>query len=145
MRACRGFSRRNGFCRRSAFGVRRSAIGDRLKEAQLAYRRFVSEGRGQPAPWAALANQVLLGDDAFVDRMRSKLEQSNRSLSEVPRALRAGRAKPLADYAAQSNTRDAAIVAAYASGGYSMAEIGRYFGVHYSTASRAVRAAERGS
>ena len=63
----------------------------------------------------------------------------------LPRALRAGRAKPLADYAAQSNTRDAAIVAAYASGGYSMAEIGAYFGVHYSTVSRVVRAAERGS
>ena len=86
---------------------------------------------------------MLLGDDAFVDRMRSKLEQSNRSLAEVPRVQRAGRARPLAEYAAQSNTRDEAIAAAYASGGYSMAEIGAHFGVHYSTVSRIVRAAER--
>ncbi|ROO26491.1 toxin RelE [Salinisphaera orenii MK-B5] len=120
-----------------------STFGERLKESQLAYRRFVSEGRGQPAPWAALANQVLLGDDAFVDRMRSKLEQSNRSLAEVPRVQRAGRARPLAEYAAQSNTRNEAIAAAYASGGYSMVEIGAHFGVHYSTVSRIVWAAER--
>jgi transposase-like protein len=36
------------------------------------------------------------------------------------------------------------MVAAYQSGAYTMAEIARYFDVHYMTLSRAVRAAEGG-
>ncbi|MBP3974042.1 MarR family winged helix-turn-helix transcriptional regulator [Pseudoxanthomonas spadix] len=34
------------------------------------------------------------------------------------------------------------MLAAYRSGGYSMKEIGAYFGLHYSTVSRIVRAGE---
>jgi len=38
-----------------------------------------------------------------------------------------------------SGGRDEAIVAAYVSGGYTMKEIGEYFGLHYSRISRLVR------
>ncbi|MEA3278662.1 MAG: hypothetical protein U9Q81_25865, partial [Pseudomonadota bacterium] len=37
--------------------------------------------------------------------------------------------------------RDRAIAAAYASGGYTMQEIGDYFGLHYSRISKIVQAA----
>ena len=41
-----------------------------------------------------------------------------------------------------ADDRDAAMRAAYASGGYSLAQIGAHFGVHYVTVSRAVAGAE---
>jgi len=51
-----------------------------------------------------------------------------------------GQAKPLADYARDHPERNRAIAAAYASGGYTMQEIGDYFGLHYSRISKIVRA-----
>lgn len=122
-----------------------SVFGERSSEAQLAYRRFVSEGRGQPGPWDDLAHQVFLGDETFIDDMRVRIEQLDRPLAEVPRAQRAGRARPINDYEAEADTRDEAIVHAYASGGYSMKEIGTHFGLHYSRISRIVNAVERGN
>lgn len=121
-----------------------SAFGARIREAQLAYRRFVSAGRGHPAPWEAVAHQAFLGDEAFIDAMRQRIEQSNRPLAEIPRAQRAGRTRPIADYEAHADTRDGAIGRAYASGAYSMQEIGAHFGLHYSRISRIVNRAERG-
>jgi hypothetical protein len=120
-----------------------SAFAGRAGDAQIAYRQFVSDGRGQPAPWEALAYQVFLGDDAFVDAMHARIEQHNRPLAEIPRSQRAGRARPIADYEKQSYSRDQAIAAAYASGGYTMQEVGAHFGLHYSRVSRIVRDWER--
>jgi putative transposase len=120
-----------------------SAFDRRISEAYLAYRRFVSEGRGQPGPWEDIAHQVFLGDEHFIDDMRDRIEQLNRPLAEVPRAQRAGRARPIGEYEADTDTRDAAIVLAYASGGYSMQEIGTHFGLHYSRISRIVKAGDR--
>jgi transposase len=39
--------------------------------------------------------------------------------------------------------RDEAIATAYASGGYTMKEIGAYFGLHYARVSRIVQAAKK--
>lgn len=122
-----------------------SAFGERSSEAQFAYRRFVSEGRGQPGPWEELGHQVFLGDEAFIDDMRERIEHLNRPLAEVPRAQRAGRARPISDYEAEADRRDEAIARAYASGGYSMLEIGMHFGLHYSRISRIVKAGGRGN
>ena len=44
-----------------------SAFAGRRSDAVLAYRRFVSGGRGQPAPSQSLANPVLLGNEYLVD------------------------------------------------------------------------------
>lgn len=120
-----------------------SAFAARTLDAQMAYRQFVSEGRGQPSPWDELANQVFLGDEAFVDAMRARIDQLNRPLAEIPRAQRAGRSQPITDYAAIGDTRDESIANAYASGGYSMKEVGEYFGLHYSRISRIVSEFER--
>nr|WP_315486661.1 hypothetical protein [uncultured Undibacterium sp.] len=50
----------------------------------------------------------------------------------------------LMEYAEQADNRNAAMVAAYQSGAYMMAEIASYFDVHYMRVSRTVRAVERG-
>jgi transposase len=65
-------------------------------------------------------------------------------LREVPRAQRRSLAKPLADFALRYPVRREAMARAFQTGAYSMQEIADYFGVHYSTASRAVRRLETG-
>jgi hypothetical protein len=52
-------------------------------------------------------------------------------------------AKPLAYYEERHTDPKAAMVAAYRSGDYSMKAIAEYFGVHYSTVSRAIEDKER--
>lgn len=72
---------------------------------------------------------------------------NDRDLREIPQAKAKAKARPssrsLADYASIHSDRNSAIAPAYGSGGYTMRDIGDYFGVHYSGVSRIVRAAER--
>ena len=91
--------------------------------------------------WAGLQQQIYLGDEHFVRRMQKHLPEG-RDLAEIPRVQRRASAKSLAAYAAAHKDRNAAMAAAYRSGHYSLAAIGRYFGVHYSTVSRAVQAGD---
>ena len=100
-----------------------------------AYRSFVAAGKNQPSLWGKLKNQIYLGTDAFVEKMRRKIE-ATQDLSEVPAAQRRKLAKPLEYYAKKHADRDEAIVQAYASGGYGMKAIGDHFGLHYSRVSR---------
>jgi hypothetical protein len=85
---------------------------------------------------------VFLGSEAFVDDLRRRLPK-DRDLSEVPRAQRRPPAKPLAKYAAVYADRDEAIATAYASGGYTLKEIGACFGLHRARATRIVQAAKK--
>jgi putative transposase len=117
-----------------------SAFDATEQAAVASYQRFVTEGVGQAGPWEQLKHQVFLGSDAFVDNLQRRLPM-DRDLSEVPRAQRRPPAKPLAEYVALCPDRDAAIVAAYASGGYTLKQIGEYFNLHYARISRIVRRA----
>ncbi len=62
-----------------------------------------------------------------------------RDLAEVPRAQRRPKPKPLVEYARICRDRDGAIAAACASGGYTLKEIGAFFGLHYAQVSRIAR------
>ena len=110
-------------------------FGQKRGLAVAAYRSFVAAGKNQPSLWAKLKNQIYLGTDAFVEKMRRKIE-ATKDLSEVPAAQRRKLAKPLEYYAKKHADRDEAIVQAYASGGYGMKAIGDHFGLHYSRVSR---------
>ena len=114
-----------------------AAFGRRKGKAMEAYRRFVAEGKNQPSPWQDLRNQVYLGDEHFVERMQRRLDKE-KVLSEVPLTQRRPTAKRLSEYERRASSRDKAIAAAYASGGYTLKEIGDYFGLHYSHISRIV-------
>ena len=59
-------------------------------------------------------------------------------LSEIPLTQHRKPAKSLQQYQEDHAGVNDAIVAAYLSGGYTMNEIARYFGCHYSTVSRIV-------
>ncbi|MEN8261326.1 MAG: hypothetical protein ABFS02_12220 [Pseudomonadota bacterium] len=86
--------------------------------------------------------QIYLGTDAFVDDMQCKL-LPDAKLREVRAVQKRQVAKPFAYYANKYSPRNTAIEKAYLSGGYSMKEIGDYFGLHYSWISRIMRELEK--
>jgi hypothetical protein len=98
---------------------------------------FVADGKNQPKPWEKLKNRIFLGSDEFVVNLQRGLD-ADASHQEIPFAQRRPPPKPLAEIA-EAHGRDDAILEAYASGGYSLKEIGDYFGLHYSRVSRIVK------
>jgi len=66
------------------------------------------------------------------------LIDGGKDLSEIPSSQRRCIAASLEEYEEKNNSRNEAIAAAYASGGYTLKEIGDYFGLHYATVSRLV-------
>ena len=85
--------------------------------------------------------QLLLGDDAFEVRYRH--DKKSEELREVSKAQRRSVAMPLDDYQRRYQNRNEAMAQAYLSGAYTMLEIGKHFGVHSMTVSRAVRKLEK--
>lgn len=120
-----------------------SQFGRQRPAAQRKYRAFVAEGIGQPSPWERVQGQVLLGSERFVERLKPGL-RDKRPLKEIPRRQRfAGRPALAALFGARVlanlSLRNAAIGCAHLEHGYSLSEIGRVVGLHYSTISRIVK------
>ena len=112
-------------------------FGGTVDEARAAYDQFVLAGIGLPAPVLNAPSDEdspVLGSAGFRTEV---VEHCETPSAEVPRKQRASR--QLSQYQAEAPSRDAAILAAYASGLYSLAAIGRYFGLHYSTISKICR------
>ncbi len=114
--------------------------------AQQQYEDHVRAGVGLPSVWDDLKGQIYLGSDAFVDKLTAWAEAGSaqsptlRSTLEIPQAQRRSRPKALKSYEEQYPTdRNAALSAAYASGGYTMAQLAQHFELHYTTVSRIVK------
>jgi putative transposase len=112
-------------------------FGKKRGNAIEVYRRFVQDGIKQESIWKDLKHQILLGDDSFVGRLQRK--KPAKALEEIPKRQRRSLGKSLEAYQKAYPDRDKAMATAYLSGAYSMKEIGKHFGVHYMTVSRAVR------
>ena len=89
------------------------------------------------SPLQNVRHQLLLGDESFVDEYRgtAKCEE----LREVSKAHRRSLAPALSEFQKRYEDRNEAMSRAYATGAYTMEEIGKHFRVHYMTVSRAVR------
>lgn len=105
--------------------------------ARAAYTEFVMAGRGLPSPLAQTRHQLILGEDAFIEKHRQLA--SSDTLREVSKAERRAIAPDLATFQTDYPIRDEAMARAYLSGAYTMTEIAEFFNVHYMTVSRAVR------
>jgi REP element-mobilizing transposase RayT len=116
-----------------------SAFGARRAEARRRYAKFVAEGVDAAPIWSSLNRQVYLGDDAFVESMQALADEVDQI--NVPRAQRRPPPPNLEAIAARLPDRDAAMLAAHATGEYSYAQIAKYFGVHFTTVGRLVRRA----
>jgi REP element-mobilizing transposase RayT len=104
--------------------------------ARRAYARFVAEGVAAEDALPQVEQQSLLGSEAFVERMVARAAKRPAS-AEVPRRARIVRSLPA--IAREAGDRDAAIRAAYGTGGYTLRQIGDHFGLHYSVVSRIAR------
>lgn len=107
------------------------------KNAHATYRDFVRAGVGLPPIHKQVVGQMYLGDENFINAAKKHIPTDG-NLKEVVRKQRAGSAKPISWYAEHHKDRSGAIVSAYRSGGFSMREIGDYFGLHNSTISRII-------
>ncbi|MGH8606172.1 MAG: transposase [Gammaproteobacteria bacterium] len=110
--------------------------------ARRRYQAFVTAGIGQASPWERLKAQILLGSDAYVQRLKPKL-QGKQTYKGIPKPQRfAARpslarlftAKVLADL----GRRNAVIRQAHLAHAYSQSQISRVLNLHYSTISRVV-------
>lgn len=125
-----------------------SQFGRQRAAAERKYRVFVAAGIGQDAPWEQVREQVLLGRETFVEGLLSHL-QDKQALTEIPRAQRFA-ARPTNSQlfsvrlCANRAQRDVVIRRASLEHRYSLSEIGRAAGMHYSTISRFVSAATGG-
>lgn len=118
-----------------------SGFGKQKKRTQEKYRRFVQQGRGQPAPWVFLKNQIYLGSDQFVNDMQYLLDP-DQSLKDIPRIQKQSPHRALAYYQEKYSDRKRAMAEAYRSGHYTLQQVGDHFGVSYATVSRSVKAFE---
>jgi hypothetical protein len=100
----------------------------------------VRAGIGLPNIWGDLKSQIYLGDDDFAQSLPQQTPGKSAN-TEIPRAQRQAAAPPLAHFVKQP-ARNRAMAQAYATGCYSLKEIGQAFGLHYATVSRLVRAVE---
>jgi len=119
-------------------------FGSDAGRAGLRFQEFVRDGVNAPAPWSALQGQVFLGSQQFVERMVRALPPATLS-SEIPRTDRLAGRPALssllpAGLVADRARRNGAIREAHRGHGYSLAEIARYLGLHYSTVSRIANA-----
>ena len=110
--------------------------------AQQHYRDFIQAGKGQPSPWQQLKNQIYLGNDDFVNDMQCKIDPKQ-SLQDIPKKQKQAPVKPLAYFTERYKTRNKSMAHAYLSGHYTLAQVGKYFGVSYATVSRAVKLVEK--
>ena len=111
--------------------------------AQRRYAEFVAQGKSLPSPWPELKGQVLLGSEAFVDKMRPLLEGKG-ELKEIPHAQRWAHRPGLknlfsARVRQDKAARDVAMRRACLEYGYTMAAVAREAGVHYSTVSKVIK------
>ncbi|MGH8657036.1 MAG: transposase [Gammaproteobacteria bacterium] len=119
-----------------------SQFGKQRAAAQRKYRAFVAAGIGQTSPWEKLQGQVLLGGPAFVERLQPGLRE-RRLNKEIPRTQRFAARPALAKLfrsgvLADLPRRNEVIRRAHLEHDYSLSEIGRAVGLHYSTISRIV-------
>lgn len=113
-------------------------FGKRRAAGRRKYQEFIAEGMGKESIWKDLQGQIYLGDDDFVEQMRGKLGERKEDVN-IPRIQQRGPAPKLSAVRRQHKNRDDAIRAAYQTGAYSYQQIGKEFGVHFTTVGRIVR------
>ncbi|MBI2358431.1 MAG: transposase [Deltaproteobacteria bacterium] len=117
-------------------------LGRHRFQAQRRYREFVRAGLGRPSPWNDLRGRSMLGGDDFLKEMKPFL-QGKMTLREISRAERFADRPALAKVLSaekfeNKKGRDRAIRQAHVSYGYSLIEIARQLGLHYTTISKIV-------
>lgn len=121
-------------------------FGPTRATARKRYAEFVRDGVGVPGPWDEVKGQVLLGSEAFIERLAPQLQEC--ASAEIPKRQRLVHRPSLKTLLAGADSRtkrNAAMAQAYLKHGYTLTEIGRAVGLHYATVSRIIAAMEKAS
>lgn len=110
------------------------------RQAQKEYRAFVGAG-GEEEIWGNLRQQVILGSEAFAEKIEAHTSNTG-DLLEIPQKQRRLPPPPLEEYFSEGDDIKRAMARAHLVGGYSLSAVARACGVHYSTVSRAVKRLE---
>ena len=114
--------------------------------ARKRYAEFVHDGIGVPGPWKEVKGQVLLGSEAFIERLAPQLQEC--STAEIPQRQRVVHRPSLKTLLAGADSRTArndAMARAHLTHGYTLTEIGQAVGLHDATISRIITAMEKTS
>jgi REP element-mobilizing transposase RayT len=120
-------------------------FGKTKSEARIKYRQFVKDGMTEKeAPWEKLKGQVILGSDVFIDRLREFLV-GKEHFTEIPRLQRTAGRPPLevlfpAGKQIKKSERNSTILKAHVEYGYTLKEIAEHLEIHYTTASKVIKA-----
>lgn len=120
-------------------------FGKTKSEARIKYRQFVRDGMTEKeAPWEKLKGQLILGSDAFIERVREFLV-GKEQFTEIPRLQRlAGRSQLEVLFPAgeqfTKNERNSGIVEAHFKHGYTLKEMTEHLAIHYTTVSKVIKA-----
>ena len=113
-------------------------FGRNKGRARKTYKRFVYDGIGGESIWNGLSRQVFLGDNQFIERMQKLLDDKQND-AQIPKVQRRKPPPSLEQIYQRAESRDAAIIAAHATGDYSYTQIGSFFELHFATVGRIVR------
>lgn len=117
---------------------RNAATAADRRKAALRYIALVAAGKGVKLWEEALAGQIFLGGQEFVERMQALIELDPAATKDIPRQQRRSPAKPLEYYLKRSKSRDTGICDAVSDGRYSMTDIANALGLSVSRVSRIV-------
>jgi REP element-mobilizing transposase RayT len=111
-------------------------------EARKRYRRFVKAGMEEPSPWEMLKAQCILGEREFIEKISLMLKQKS-ELSEISKHERFAFRPPLGEVLGGMTERskverDMAIRVAYLEYGFTLTDIAKHLGLHYTTVSKIV-------
>lgn len=118
-------------------------FADERMEARKQYRQFILAGIEETSPWEKLKAQCILGGREFIEKISPWLKDKSR-LTEIPKKQRFAFRPSLKDLLTgqtirSKEERNKAIVTAHLEYGYSLAEIARHLGLHYTTISKIVK------
>ena len=121
-------------------------FGRSKNAAEAAYRRFVGEGMNRSSPWREFKGQAVLGPSEFIERLADRVK-GFKSKREIPRRERFV-ARPslrvlFPEEGFESKAgRNKAMRRAHVEFGYTLIEIARELGLHYTTVSKVVNVLE---
>ena len=111
---------------------------DRGRAAQE-YAKFVRDGMKTGFQLKdAVEQQIYLGPRDFISSMQAEIRAGD-DLSEIPKDQKRLIKQDLPFFAREYPERNEAMARAYLSGFFTQDQVAEYFGVHYSTVSRAIR------
>lgn len=121
-------------------------FGKERRQSERNYRNFVKSSGDVVSPWNKVQGQIFLGSSKFVEGMEPLLE-TKEALQEIPKIQRFAHRPELKTVLAlkrreDKEERNKAIRDAHFKLGYSLIEIGRHLGLHYTTISKIINSRE---